>query len=256
MIERLFPSPATLSGTELEAEMHAAPLSRPPDGKPWVSFNFVASIDGAASVDGRSGELGNAMDQRLFLLLRHTAQVLVVGAQTIRAEGYGGPLLSPEAQQWRLEHGLSAHPPLAIVSGSLDLDPGMEVFTRAPVQPLIFTLASAPRDRRQALSEVAEVIEIGQSQLDIGQLVHQLTGRGLNSIHCEGGPRLLGTFAEAGEVDELSLTLSPLLVGGQAGRIASSAGTCVRSMVLDRVLKAESMLFLRYVRSQRQDGAC
>lgn len=248
MIERLFPAPATLSADGLEKEMHAPPASRPRDGRPWVSFNFVSSIDGAVSVDGRSGELGNAMDQRLFMLLRHTAHVIVVGAQTIRAEGYGGALLSPEAQQWRTSHGLAAHPPLAIVSGSLDLDPGMDVFTQAPVRPLVFTLESAPQDRRKALSAVADVVDSGRDGLDIKHLVDQLAARGLTNIHCEGGPKLLGTFAAADRVDELSLTLSPLLVGGRAGRISGSAEACVRAMVLDRLMKDGSMLFLRYIR--------
>lgn len=247
-MERLFPAPAELSHAQLEQEMRTSPASRPRGDEPWVSFNFVSSIDGAASVDGRSGQLGNATDQRLFMLLRHTAHVIVVGAQTIRAEGYGGALLSRDAQQWRLDQGWSAHPPLAIVSGSLDLDPGMDVFTRAPVRPLILTAGSAPPEKRQALAQVAEVVEAGRTELDLEKAISELSTRGFTSIHCEGGPQLLGTFAAAGRVDELSLTLSPLLVGGHAGRIASSPEATVRSMVLDRILKAESMLFLRYIR--------
>ncbi len=251
MIDRLFPAPATLSDAGLEKEMRTPPASKIHSDEPWVSFNFVSSLDGAASVDGRSGELGNAMDQRLFMLLRHTADVIVVGAQTIRAEGYGGELLSGEAQQWRTEQGLAPHPPLAIVSGSLNLAPELQVFTQAPVKPLIFTVASAPREQRLALSKVAEVIDVGAHDVEVEKIVTELVDRGFTSIHSEGGPRLLGTFAAAGHVDELALTLAPLVVGGQAGRIASSAEAAVQNMVLDRILKADSMLFLRYVRPQR-----
>lgn len=248
MIERLFPTPTTLSRVELETEMRTAPASRTHRDEPWVSFNFVASLDGAASVDGRSGELGNAMDQRLFMLLRHTADVIVVGAQTIRSEGYGGELLSSEAQQWRTEHGRAAHPPLAIVSGSLNLAPELKVFTQAPVKPLILTVESAPPEQRRALSKVAEIIDVGVHEVDVEKIITELARRGLLSIHSEGGPRLLGTFAAAGRVDELALTLAPLLVGGQAGRIASSPEAAVQNMVLDRIYKADSMLFLRYIR--------
>ncbi|AIY01325.1 hypothetical protein ART_1726 [Arthrobacter sp. PAMC 25486] len=260
MIERIFPDPAVLSGAALEHEVLAAPPENRRSTRPWVSFNFIASIDGAASLDGLSGQLGNAWDQRVFSLLRQTSDVILVGAQTIRAEGYGGELLSHAAQQWRSDNWLSPHPPLAIVSGSLNLDPGLEVFTQAPVRPLVLTLASAPQERRESLSEVSDVVNVGEASLDVARLIAELSGRGYQNIHSEGGPTLLGSFAAEGRVDELNLTVSPLLVGGAAGRIAmgghhggaasaaGAAGELARSMNLARILKADSMLFLRYVR--------
>ena len=274
MMERIFPHPTVLSGAALETELLAAPPESNKNGKPWVSFNFIASIDGAASMDGRSGKLGNAWDLRVFSLLRQTADVILVGAQTIRAEGYGGELLSKTAQQWRNENWLQPHPPLAIVSGSLNLDPALEVFSQAPVRPLILTLQSAPQGRKEALSQVADLVMVGQDSLDVSLIVSELAARGFKKIHSEGGPTLLGTFAAANMVDELCLTVSPLLMGGQAGRIAhgppshetegegghdSGSQTptenptdhpseVAQSMELTRILKADSMLFLRYVR--------
>lgn len=243
MIERIFPDAAVLSDAELDAELLASPAG------PWVSFNFISSIDGAATVDGLSGQLGNAADQRIFTQLRQNAHVILVGAQTIRAEGYGGELLSPAAQLWRTRHGLPAHPPLAIVSGTLNLDPTLEVFTDAPVRPLVLTLESAPEGPRRALSEVADIVTVGRDSLDARLLVGELAARGLHRIHSEGGPTLLGTFAAADMVDELRLTVSPLLVGGPAGRIAHGIGGHLpRGMTLASILKADSMLFLRYVR--------
>lgn len=259
-MERIFPDAGILSGAALEAELLAPPPENRKSSRPWVSFNFVSSIDGAATVDGRSGTLGNAWDQRVFMLLRQTADVVLVGAQTVRTEGYGGELLSSTAQAWRNENWLAPHPPLAIISGSLNLDPGLQVFTDAPVRPLILTLESAPQERRDALSRVADIITVGGDFLDVPKLVAELAARGLNNIHSEGGPTLLGTFTEADMVDELSLTVSPMLVGGSAGRIAhgpghagdaGDAGTgAARTMALTRILKADSMLFLRYVRQR------
>ncbi len=250
-MERIFPDASILSAAALEAELLAPPPENRKSSRPWVSFNFIASIDGAASVNGLSGKLGNAWDLRVFSLLRQTADVIVVGAQTIRAEGYGGELLSSTARQWRHENWLAPHPPLAIVSGSLNLDPGLEVFTKAPVRPLVLTVASAPQDRRGALSEVADVVNVGEDSLDVDRLINELTERGYQNIHSEGGPTLLGSFAAAGMVDELNVTVSPLLVGGQAGRIAhGAAGETAHSMELARILKADSMLFLRYVRPE------
>ncbi|NGN83693.1 pyrimidine reductase family protein [Arthrobacter silviterrae] len=220
---------------------------------PWVSFNFVASIDGAATVDGRSGTLGNAADQHIFQLLRRHADVILVGAQTIRTEGYGGQLLSKQAQKWRREHGLVPHPPLAIVSGSLDLDPRLPVFHDAPATPYVFTTAAAPADRRAALSGVAQVMDAGAEALDAGTLLALLSSLGMPRIHSEGGPTLLGTFQAAGLVDELCLTVSPLLAGGSARRIShvhpgAAHATGPQRMELAHILKAESMLFLRYLR--------
>ncbi|MHA7306305.1 pyrimidine reductase family protein [Arthrobacter sp. TMN-49] len=247
MIERIFPDPAILSDTELAAELLAAPVGS--SAAPWVSFNFVSSIDGAATVDGLSGQLGNSVDQRIFTQLRQNAHVILVGAQTVRAEGYGGELLSPQAQQARIRQGLPAHPPLAIVSGSLALDPGLDVFTNAPVRPLILTVESAPEASRTALARVADIVTVGKDSLDVGLLIAALGARGLLRIHSEGGPTLLGTFAAANKVDELRLTVSPLLVGGAAGRIAHGpSGQLPRSMSLVSILKADSMLFLRYTR--------
>jgi riboflavin biosynthesis pyrimidine reductase len=251
-LERVFPSPAAATDEEL---LHWYAAGR--TGAPWVGFNFVSSIDGAATVAGRSGQLGNAADQHIFSLLRRHADVILVGAQTVRAEGYGGPLLSAEARQWRRANGLAAHPPLAIVSGTLNLDPGHEVFALAPVRPLLITTAAAPAERRAALETVADIITAGTDTLDVDLLIAELAGRGLNSIHSEGGPTLLGTFQAADRVDELCLTLSPLLVGGTAKRIADvlpgarAAGLVEpRDMTLAHILRAGSMLFLRYLRTR------
>lgn len=217
---------------------------------PWLSFNFVESVDGAATLAGLSGGLGNAADQHVFMLLRRIADVIMVGAGTIRAEGYGGELLSEDSRLWRSEHNLRPRPRLTIVSGRLDLEATSEVFTHAPERPLILTTDSAPTSRRAELESVADVVSVGTTDLDPHKLLAALAELGLTRIHSEGGPTLLGTFAKAGLVDELAVTISPLLVAGQSGRIAHSAEvTSASELDLAHVLRAESMLFLRYVRA-------
>src|SRR5690606_10300363 len=110
--------------------------------RPWLRVNFIASADGASTRDGRSGALGGPADRRVFDLLRRLADVVLVGAATIRNEGYGGFRLSPDDVKWRLSHGFTAHPTLAIVSGSLNLNPAADVFSNAPVQPVVYTVDS------------------------------------------------------------------------------------------------------------------
>lgn len=213
-----------------------------------VRVNFVSSLDGAATLGGRSGGLGNAADQRTMTVLRTLADVIVVGAGTVRAEGYGGLRLPEQHVQWRLERGLSAQPPLAVVSGSLDLSPEHPVFAQAVVRPLVLTHAEAPAERRRALSAVAEVIDCGAASVDLVQLVQALAARGMPQILCEGGPHLFGSLIEADLVDEMCLSLSPLLVAGGAGRIARGTPETPRRMRLVHALPADDLLLLRYAR--------
>ena len=215
---------------------------------PRVRVNFIASLDGAATIDGLSGGLNNADDKMVFETLRLLTDVILVGAGTVRAEGYGGIHLSADDAAWRVQAGLAAQPPLAVVSGRLDLDPGHPLFTEAATRPIVLTHAAAPADRRAALAEVAEVIVCGDKRVDPRRVVAALAERGLPQILCEGGPNLFGSLVEADIVDELCLSLSPVLEGGLAGRIAVGSAAAARAMELLHVLRAGDMLFLRYAR--------
>ncbi|SEO02799.1 pyrimidine reductase family protein [Cryobacterium luteum] len=217
---------------------------------PRVRVNFIASLDGAATHEGLSAGLNNADDKIVFDVLRLLTDVILVGAGTVRAEGYGGILLPADDAAWRVQAGLAAQPPVAIVSGRLDLDPGHPVFSQAATRPIVLTHAAAPADRRAALAEVAEVIVCGEHAIDPHLLVAALTARGLPQILCEGGPHLFGDFVAADRVDELCLSLAPVLEGGSAGRIAVGADAAARAMELKHVLRAGDMLFLRYARQE------
>jgi len=217
-------------------------------GRPVFRFNFVASADGAVAWNGRSGELGDDADRRLFALLRSTAQVILVGAGTVRSEGYAGDLVSAQTRSWRTEQGLAAHPGVAVVSAALDLDPGSAFFTEAPVKPLVLTAAAAPRGRLAALEKVADVVVAGADTVEPALAARALAQRGWLRVLCEGGPRLFGSFQAAGLVDELCLTLSPVLAAGSSGRI--SAGTPevqLARLRLQHVLRAGDTLLLRYL---------
>lgn len=242
-INRIFPEPVTAATDDQLLQWYG---DMPQSGN-RVRFNFVSSLDGAASLEGRSGGLGNAVDQHVFQLLRRLADVILVGAGTVRAEGYGGDLLGAEARRWRADRGMPEHPAVAVVSGSLDLDPNSAFFLEAPVRPLLFTSAEADPARRKELAAVADVVEAGQERVEPAGIVRALAERGLQQIHCEGGPTLLGSFEAAGLVDELCLTVSPLLVGGTGTRIArSGGGHPPQPLRLVHVLESDSMLLLRY----------
>jgi len=221
----------------------------PRQNEPTLRVNFVASIDGAVTVDGKSGGLGGPGDKLIFDSLRKVCDAVVVAAGTVRAEGYRALRLDPAARGWRRAHGLSEFPLMVVVSGSLDLDPDQLIFSDAPIRPLIVTHTGAAADRRAALAPVAEVITLGEESVDLAAAVRALHARGATQLLCEGGPRLFGALIAADLVDEICLTVSPRLVGGGSGRIATGADGPPRAMSLHGILADDDMLFLRYARS-------
>ncbi|GHD03585.1 pyrimidine reductase family protein [Zhihengliuella salsuginis] len=232
---------STLSDTDILAAYE------PPPGT-FVRFNFVSTLDGAATHDGVSGAIGGPADKRAFALQRRWADVVLIGAGTIRAEGYAGELVDAAGQRWRTARGLAAHPAIAVVSGSLGLEPDSEFFTRAPVRPLLLTTDAAANDPAKApLAEVADVVALGES-VQPRAVTEYLAGRGLRVIHSEGGPRLLGSFIAADAVDSLCLTLSPVLAGSDAPRISSGPAGDLRRMRLERILHEDGELLLEYRR--------
>ena len=226
-MRRLFPDP---TGSVDLREAYAPP------GERFVRVNFAVSVDGAVTVDGKSRGLSGDADHEIFDLLRTMADVVLVGAGTVRIEDYGGARVD------------AAHvPPVAVVSRSLALDPDARVFTVPSVRPIVITCAEAPAERRKALSEVADVIVAGDDSVDFSSALDQLAERGLSRVLNEGGPHLFGQLAAAHLVDELCLTLSPLIAGGASGRIiAGLAEHLADRLRLVQVLEDGGFLFLRY----------
>jgi riboflavin biosynthesis pyrimidine reductase len=228
-----------------------------PDGqdRPWVRANMIASVDGTATIGGRSGALGGPADRMLLQVLRALADVILVGAGTARAEGYGPARAVPALAALRQDRPATA--PIAVVSARLDLDPRAPLLAEAPAEArtIVMTTQSAPRSQQAAIARHAELIVADSDQLTAGQVIAALAGRGHARILAEGGPSLLAQIAEAGRLDELCLTVSPVLAGGQGRRILSGApigdqqpGT-PEPLRLAHVLADDDYLFCRYVRT-------
>ncbi|TDD66971.1 pyrimidine reductase family protein [Actinomadura rubrisoli] len=221
----------------------------PPDGA-WLRANMVASLDGAAQLDERSGGLGNASDRHLFALLRGLADVVIVGAGTVRAEGYGP--VRPEELVAGTRDGRPPVPPLAIASRTLDLDFDAPVFTEAASRTIVLATATADPVRLRAARERADVIVAGQDTLDFPAALRELRARGHRRLLCEGGPMLLAQLVADGLLDELCLTLSPLLLAGHPTRILNGPPVPVPAeMTLAHALRDGDFLFLRYTRRSR-----
>jgi riboflavin biosynthesis pyrimidine reductase len=231
----------------LDGEALAVRYPRNPD--PTLRVNFVTSIDGAVTIDGFSAGLSGPADKLIFGTMRMVCDALVVGAGTIRTEKYDALRLDADRRAWRRAHGLPEFPLMVVVSRSLDLDPGQEVFSDAPIRPIVITHASAPADRRAMIGKVADVVIAGDGEVDLVAAVADLRRRGATQLLSEGGPQLLGGLIAADLVDEFCLSVSPLLAGGDAGRIATGPDGRPREMSLRHVLSNDGMLFVRYVRS-------
>ncbi|WP_438874460.1 pyrimidine reductase family protein [Symbioplanes lichenis] len=216
--------------------------------EPTLRVNFIASADGAATVDGKSAGLGGPGDKQIFDTLRMTCDALVVAAGTVRAENYDALRLDEPGRAWRRTQGLPEFPLMVVVSASLELDPAQLVFVDAPIRPLVVTRKGGTPP--PGLADVAEIIEVGDDAVDLAAMVAGLHARGATQLLCEGGPHLLGALVAADLIDELCLTVSPVLTGGGAGRIATGPDGPPRRMALRSVLSREDMLFLRYARSR------
>ena len=223
----IYPEPAEppeVAGADL------ARLYGYPEGlaRPWVRANMVASLDGAASVRGRSEGLSGKADKFVFNLLRALADVILVGAGTARTEGYRPARPHHAAALWpQLRAGRSAAPPIAVVTRRLDLDLSSPLVAGAPPESrtIVITTAAAPAERRSAAAAAgADVVVAGEEAVEPRLAVGALAERGHRRVLTEGGPRLLGELTGAGLLDELCLTISPLVAGGTGGRILDAAG--------------------------------
>jgi len=242
------PDPGADAGAELDRDALAA-LYAHPEG--LLRVNFVASADGAVAVDGLSGGLHAPGDKEVFGLLRELADVVLVGAGTVRSEGYRGARTSPARETRRRDRGQAPVPPIAVVTARGDLDPGAALFTDTTVPPLVLTAADAAGAARRALAgtgtEVVPVSAGDPTVTDPDTVVRALADRGLTRVLCEGGPALFGALLAAGRVDELCLSLAPQLVGGGAGRIVTGGGLDgPRPLHLASVVAHEDGLLLRY----------
>ena len=199
-----------------DVDLHEA--YRYPVDRPWLRANMVTSLDGSAVKDGRSGGLGGPADKEVFGVLRSLCDAVLVGAGTARAEGYRAPRAKEAHVERRRQSGQRPAPVLVLVTRGLDLDPTGALFTGTE-RTVVVTSGSTDTSARDRLAEVADLVVAGDDQVDIGAAFDVLRERGLRRVLCEGGPSLLGDLAAAGRLDELCVTISPQLVGGDGPRI-------------------------------------
>jgi riboflavin biosynthesis pyrimidine reductase len=211
-----------------------------------VRSNMVMTADGSAiGSDGLSGQLSGTADRRLLSVLRGVADAVIVAAGTIRAEGYAPIRTRDSLQGYRKSAGLAEHPVLVVITSTPTLDPGLSMFTDAPVLPVVV----CARDNG-TLAGAAHVIEVPDAggRVDLGAAVAALQERGHVRLHCEGGPSLLGGFLTAGLLDEYCVTISPNVLSG-TGKRPATGPSAPTGFELVHTLVDGDFLFLRYRRT-------
>ncbi len=211
-------------GPFLDRSALSALYTHPAPERGWVRTNFVATLDGAAAgPDGLTGSINTAADRDVFALLRAHADVVLVGAGTVRAEGYRAITLAPWQRDLRQQLGFDSLPTLAVLSHSLDLDPELATAVDSELAGPVLVITDNPDLHRGSLrSNDVEVIAV--TGTDVARAaVAILAGRGLVRILCEGGAVLNRQLLAAGLVDDVCLTLAPTMIGGDMGRTVSGA---------------------------------
>ncbi|HEY8481098.1 MAG TPA: dihydrofolate reductase family protein [Spirillospora sp.] len=201
-----------------------------PDVVPWLRANMIATLDGGIRYEGSTSALGYEGDRLLMRHLRTLADVVIMGASTVREyETY-----PPAAAR------------LAVVSRSLRLDFDGPLFTGAPAPPIVITCGEAPGERLREAERRAEVMVCGTGSVDMGRALRRLADEGYGRQLCEGGPAVLAQVAAAGWLHELCLTLSPIVTGGDAARILDGPAIGAQNMELCHVIQDGDYVFLRY----------
>ena len=183
--------------------------------------------------------------------MRQIADVVLVGAETVRREGYGAVRLTEEAQEQRRQQGRSPIPPIAVVSRSLAFDWTAKVFTEAPegARTHVITCAAADPRRRAEAEQVAEVIVAGDERVEPAAAMQALAELGRGVVLCEGGPTWLGEMVAADRLDELCLSISPVMGGDPLPVSVTPPGAGLAGFELKGVMVEDDTLFLRYERA-------
>jgi riboflavin biosynthesis pyrimidine reductase len=228
-------------------------VGRPPrNDRPWVLANMVGSLDGSAAVAGRVGVLSTPADAQLFRELRSVADVVLVGAETVRRERYGPVRLSEALQNDRIRDGRAALPPIAVVSRAAVFDWSIPLFADSDpaVRPLLITCAAAEPALLDDAAQHTDVVMAGDASVDLADALRRLYDRGAGIVLCEGGPTLLGALVAAGLLDELCLTITPVMGGDPLPLSVAPVGADLARFVLAHTLvDDDGTLFLRYERA-------
>ena len=238
-MRRLLPDPGETTLADQLDQLDFAAAAH--DQRPYTVTNFALTLDGRATIDGRSGPIGSDTDTALLVGLRLTCDALMIGAGTMRVEGYG-PVADPAKRESREQRGL-APDPLMVIVGSLDLPWEAPLFTEGEGEVLLLTADEGEPP------ETATPVEVSrhEGRVDLVAAMRALrTERGIRAVLSEGGPHLHAELIEAGLVDELFVTHAPKLIGGEGPGLVAGLPERERRLAVEWLLEEGGELFGRY----------
>lgn len=238
---QLLPEPAAVDIGELLASLELS--STAPAHRPYTLVNFIASVDGRATLGGRSGGLGDDGDRAMFHGLREQVDAVMVGTGTLRTERYGRILGKPERRERRAARGVSPEPLAVVVTRTGQVPFDIPLFA----EPEARVVVCAAQDLD--LPDVAAQVEVIRTDMDVTAAMRELRGTyGVRSLLCEGGPLLFSSLLHEDLVDELFLTLAPKLAGGGLGPTITTGVELPdpASLSLRWLLERDASLYLRY----------
>jgi 5-amino-6-(5-phosphoribosylamino)uracil reductase len=244
---RLHPAAGEVSVHELVDELVSS--WRGNSDRPFVAVNFVASADGRATFQGRSGQLGDAGDREMFHSLRECADAILVGIGTLAVERYGRMIKDPARRKRRATRGVNPNAIACIVTRSGNVPVGIPLFDEPDQRVLVFSGAPLDRSLVDDVAAQIEVIAVDRAELTNTMVLRRLRSEfGISSVLCEGGPTLFSSLLHEGLVDELFLTLAPKLTGGGPAPAITTGAELPALLALELLwaLEREDSLFLRY----------
>jgi riboflavin biosynthesis pyrimidine reductase len=234
---------------EVEVDRYVADLrlaDRAAAQRPFTIVNFVSSVDGRATLHGRSGPLGDDGDKALFRALRNDVDAVLVGTGTLAAERYGRMIRDPEIRERRRRRGLPPEPLACTVTRTGAVPSEIPLFAEPEARIIVFTCAEV--DASAAEAQV-EVVFMEPDQISFAAVLSNLRSmHDVRALLCEGGPRVFGALAREGAFDQLFLTVAPKLAGGGNERSITTGPELPdpAAMGLESVLERDGTLFLRY----------
>ncbi len=244
-MRRLLPDPAETTVSEQMESFDPASLAG--DARPYVFTNFALTVDGEATIGGVSGEIGSDDDTAMLVGLRTTADAVMIGGGTMRAERYGRPVADPAKRELRERRGLEPDPLMVILAGSLGTLPwDAPLFTAGEGRVLLITAGDEVAPPTETAVEV-ERIGDAAGRVDVAAaLRHLRSARGIRALLCEGGPTLHTVLLQAGLLDEIFLTRAAAIGGGSGPGLFSGLPEARRELELRWLLASGDELFARY----------
>lgn len=216
--------------------MKTAPPARPPPAdRPFILVNMAISSDGKTAPAAEPfTPFGGKRDEAKLYTLRAGADAILCGAGTLNSGDVALDTGGARFERLRRRHGLAPHAARVLVSGRGGLDPDAKVFQHQAGPILIWVGKTCPQERIAAYESKGAQVEVhGETEVDFPSALRRLkTVHGVQRLVCEGGGRLNNTLFNLGLVDELHLTLCPLiLAGAMAPTISDGPGPDVLAQV-------------------------